>query len=120
MSGLHEVHFAEKGTRGAHRSWEDDDARSPGGLRLWHGLPIFLWWLIIPVGLLALLAIVQSTHFWITTERRSPALSATMQEATARAQAREAEQREFRRQELQTLETIADELRRVREVLEAR
>ncbi len=104
----------------AHRSWEDDDAGYPGGPRLWHGLPIFMWWLIIPVGLLALLAIVETTHFWITTEMRYPAISATMQEATARAQAREAEQREFRRQELQTLQTIADELRRVREVLEAR
>ena len=33
--------------------------------------------------------------------------------------AREAEQRDLRRQELQTLLTIVDELRRVREVLEA-
>jgi hypothetical protein len=79
-----------------------------------------MWWFIIPVGLLALLALVETTRFWITTEMRYPAISATMQEATARAQAREAEQREFRRQELQTLQTIADELRRVREVLEAR
>jgi hypothetical protein len=36
-----------------------------------------------------------------------------------RAQAWDAEQRTFRRQKLQTLQTIAEELRRVREVLEA-
>ena len=46
--------------------------------------------------------------------------TAETQTAIARAQGREAEQREFCRQELQALQTIADELRRVREVLEAR
>ena len=104
----------------ANRWWDDDEAGYPGSFRLWHGLPRWLWWLIIPAGLVMLFLLGSTIHSAGRVEGLATRSTAETEAAVARVQAREAEQRDIRRQELQTLQTIADELRRVREVLEAR
>jgi hypothetical protein len=104
----------------ANRGWDDDEAGYPGSFRLGHGLPRWLWWLIIPAGLVMLFLLGSTIHSAGRVEGLAMRSTAETQAAVDRVQAREAEQRDLRRQELQTLQTIADELRRVREVLEAR
>jgi hypothetical protein len=104
----------------ANRGWEDAEAGYQGSFRLRHGLPRWLWWLIIPAGLVMLFLLASMIHTTGRIEGLATRSTAETEAAVARARAREAEQRDIRRQELQTLQTIADELRRVREVLEAR
>jgi hypothetical protein len=103
----------------ANRGWEDDEAGYPESFRVGHGLPRWLWWLIIPAGLVMLFLLGSTIHSAGRVEGLAMRSTAETQEAIAAVRAREAEQREFRRQELQTLQTIANERRRVREVLEA-
>ena len=104
----------------ANRGWDDDEAGYPGSFRLGHGLPRWMWWIIIPAGLVMLFLLGSTIHSAGRVEGLAMRSTAETQEAIAAGRAREAEQRDLRRQELQTLQTIADELRRVREVLEAR
>jgi hypothetical protein len=104
----------------ANRWWKDDDAGSQGRLWLWHRLPRWLWGLLLPGGLVMVFLLGSMIYMTGRVDVLAMRSSAEVEAAIARAQAREAEQRDLRRQELQTLLTIADELRRVREVLEAR
>ena len=96
----------------ANRWWKDDEAGSQGRFRR--------WWLLIPGGLVMVLLLGSMIYTTGRIEGLATRSTAEVEAAVTRAQAREAEQRDLRRQELQTLLTIADELRRVREVLEAR
>jgi hypothetical protein len=104
----------------ANRGWEDDDGGYPGRVGLWRGQPRWLWWIIIPAGFVMVILLGATIHSAGRVEGLAIRSTAETQAAVDRVQAREAEQRDLRRQELQTLQTIADELRRVREVLEAR
>ena len=77
----------------ANRGWEDDEAGYQGSFRLGHGLPRWLWWLIIPGGLVMLFLLGATIHSAGRVEGLATRSTAEAQEAIARAQPRETEQR---------------------------
>jgi hypothetical protein len=94
--------------------WMDEEEHEWAG-RSRGEIPPFFWWMLVPYAVLLCLMVLCLVQRPPTREEMHPKAAPEVA-----AQAHEAAEQDFHREELQAMQAIADELRHLRAVLEAR